>query len=146
MANCNGEKVVAALSVDPTQATEYPALVNRRHVTIPFADTALGCAEAPYGATPDPFVRRGRDAALRRSTLQRVEPLVFSDVPYSVEDHARHTCFRSDLKGFFMNEIRQADGSSRFKVSDSGLGTKAVPRAGEDRPHRSNLVTRRERR
>jgi alpha-D-ribose 1-methylphosphonate 5-phosphate C-P lyase len=58
----------------------------------------------------------------------RVEPLVFSDVPYRVEDHAELTCHRSGQRGFFMNEIPQDDGSSLFEVSDSEWGVKAIRR------------------
>ena len=60
----------------------------------------------------------------------RVEPLVFSDVPYRVEDHQNLTCSRSGAKGFFMNEIPQDDGSSAFEISDSDMGVKTI-RKGE---------------
>ncbi|MEM9700726.1 MAG: alpha-D-ribose 1-methylphosphonate 5-phosphate C-P-lyase PhnJ, partial [Pseudomonadota bacterium] len=56
----------------------------------------------------------------------RVEPLVFSDVPYKVEDHGALTCTRSGTTGFFMNEIPQDDGSSAFEVSDSEWGVKTI--------------------
>jgi alpha-D-ribose 1-methylphosphonate 5-phosphate C-P lyase len=56
----------------------------------------------------------------------RVEPLVFDDVPYRVEDHGGLTCYRSGTKGFFMNEIPQGDGSSAYEVSDSAFGVKAI--------------------
>ena len=63
----------------------------------------------------------------------RVEPLVFDDVPYQVEDHAGLTCYRSGAKGFFMNEIPQDDGSSVYEVSDSEWGVKAIrAKDGED--------------
>ena len=56
----------------------------------------------------------------------RVEPLVFDDVPYQVEEHSRLTCYRSGAKGFFMNEIPQEDGSSTYEMSDSEYGVKAL--------------------
>lgn len=56
----------------------------------------------------------------------RVEPLVFDDVPYRVEDHQDKTCYRSDVTGFFMNEIPQADGSSQYELSDSHFGVKHI--------------------
>jgi alpha-D-ribose 1-methylphosphonate 5-phosphate C-P lyase len=56
----------------------------------------------------------------------RVEPLVFSDVPYRVEDHGHLTCARSGAQGFFMNEIPQDNGSSTFEVSDSEWGAKTI--------------------
>jgi alpha-D-ribose 1-methylphosphonate 5-phosphate C-P lyase len=33
------------------------------------------------------------------------------------------------VTGYFMNEIPQGDGSSRFELSDSHLGIKAIRRA-----------------
>ncbi|MFN3499168.1 MAG: alpha-D-ribose 1-methylphosphonate 5-phosphate C-P-lyase PhnJ, partial [Pannonibacter indicus] len=59
----------------------------------------------------------------------RVEPLVFSDVPYKVEEHQPLTCHRSGVTGYFMNEIPQDDGGSSFEVSDSHFGIKAIRRS-----------------
>jgi alpha-D-ribose 1-methylphosphonate 5-phosphate C-P lyase len=108
------------------QATEYPALVNGRHVMSP---SPIPRWDVPklHMAQHLTLLSAGREKRLYAvPPFTRVEPLVFSDVPYKVEDHAAHTCYRSGLKGYFMNEIPQADGSSRFEVSDSGLGTKSV--------------------
>ena len=55
--------------------------------------------------------------------------MVFSDVPYQVEDHAQLTCHRSGLQGVFMNEIPQDGGGSVFEASDSNLGIKAIRQA-----------------
>jgi alpha-D-ribose 1-methylphosphonate 5-phosphate C-P lyase len=63
----------------------------------------------------------------------RVEPLVFDDVPYRVEDHGGLTCHRSGLKGYFMNEIPCGDGGALHEVSDSNLGIKAI-RARDGEP------------
>ena len=59
----------------------------------------------------------------------RVEPLVFSDRPYRVEDHAHLQCQRSGISGFFMNEIPLDGGGSTYEVSDSNLGIKAIRQA-----------------
>ncbi|MEO0703669.1 MAG: alpha-D-ribose 1-methylphosphonate 5-phosphate C-P-lyase PhnJ, partial [Pseudomonadota bacterium] len=58
----------------------------------------------------------------------RVEPLVFDDVPYRVEEHGGLTCERSGARGFFMNEIPQEDGSSTYEISDSDYGVKTIQR------------------
>jgi alpha-D-ribose 1-methylphosphonate 5-phosphate C-P lyase len=57
-----------------------------------------------------------------------VEPLVFDDVPYRVEDHQDKTCYRSDVTGFFMNELPQDGGASRYELSDSHFGVKQIRR------------------
>ena len=63
------------------------------------------------------------------NVVLEVEPLVFSDRPYQVEDHADLTCRRSGVSGFFMNELPQDGGGSVFEVSDSNLGIKAIDKA-----------------
>ena len=114
------------------QGAAYPSLVNGRHVMTP--------SPIPRWDVPKLNMARhltilsaGREKRIFAvPPLTRVEPLVFSDVPYRVEEHAGLTCFRSGLQGFFMNEIPQADGSARHEVSDSDWGVKAInARAGE---------------
>ncbi|HWL55216.1 MAG TPA: alpha-D-ribose 1-methylphosphonate 5-phosphate C-P-lyase PhnJ [Paracoccus sp. (in: a-proteobacteria)] len=111
------------------QGASYPALVNGRHVMTP---SPIPRWDVPkmHMARHLTFLSAGREKrvfAIPPHT--RVEPLVFSDIPYKVEDHAALTCHRSGLKGFFMNEIPQADGSSAHELSDSNLGIKAIRRA-----------------
>jgi len=78
------------------------------------------------------FLSAGREKRLHAvPPFTRVEPLVFSDRPYRVEDHAALVCRRSGMAGYFMNEIPQDQGGSVFEVSDSNLGIKAI-RQGED--------------
>ena len=111
------------------QGAAYPALVNGRHVMTP--------SPIPRWDVPKlnmahhlTFLSAGREKRIFAvPPYTAVEPLVFSDVPYRVEDHAGLTCHRSGLMGFFMNEIPQDDGSSVHEVSDSGLGVKAIRRA-----------------
>jgi alpha-D-ribose 1-methylphosphonate 5-phosphate C-P lyase len=76
------------------------------------------------------FLSAGREKRLYAvPPFTRVEPLVFSDVSYKVEDHAALTCHRSGVSGYFMNEIPQDDGGSQFELSDSNFGIKAIRRA-----------------
>lgn len=104
----------------------YPSLVNGRHVMTP----------SPIPRWDVPKLNRVKHLTILSAGREkrifavppftRVEPLVFSDVPYQVEDHAALECARSGTRGFFMNEIPQDDGSSSFEVSDSGWGVKCV--------------------
>lgn len=108
------------------QGASYPSLVNDRHVMTPspiprWDVPKLNMAE---NLTILSAGREKRIFAVPPHT--RVEPLVFSDVPYKVEEHGNLVCNRSDLQGFFMNEIPNDDGSSSFEVSDSHLGIKAI--------------------
>ncbi|MEO1472016.1 MAG: alpha-D-ribose 1-methylphosphonate 5-phosphate C-P-lyase PhnJ, partial [Pseudomonadota bacterium] len=111
------------------QGAAYPSLVNGRHVMTP--------SPVPRWDVPKLDMARhltilsaGREKRIHAvPPYTRVEPLVFSDVPYRVEDHGHLTCHRSGTRGFFMNEIPQDDGTSVFEVSDSEWGVKAIRRA-----------------
>jgi alpha-D-ribose 1-methylphosphonate 5-phosphate C-P lyase len=108
------------------QGAAYPSLVHGRHVMTP--------SPIPRWDVPKLNMARhltilsaGREKRLLAVPPHtRVEPLVFSDVPYTVEDHGSLTCQRSGLCGFFMNEIPKDDGSSAHEISDSELGVKAI--------------------
>jgi alpha-D-ribose 1-methylphosphonate 5-phosphate C-P lyase len=107
------------------QGAAYPSLVNGRHVMAP---SPIPRWDVPklHMAQHLTILSAGREKRLYAvPPFTKVEPLVFDDVPYRVEDHAALTCHRSGLKGFFMNEIPQ-DGGSAFEVSDSHLGIKAI--------------------
>jgi alpha-D-ribose 1-methylphosphonate 5-phosphate C-P lyase len=111
------------------QGAAYPSLVNGRHVMTP---SPIPRWDVPklHMARHLTFLSAGREK--RRYAVPpftRVEPLVFSDVPYKVEDHADLACHRSGLRGVFMNEIPQEGGGSLFEASDSNLGIKAIRRA-----------------
>lgn len=112
------------------QGASYPSLVNGRHVMTP---SPIPRWDVPklHMARHLTILSAGREKRIHAvPPFTRVEPLAFSDVPYAVEDHARLTCRRSGLRGFYMNEIPQAGGGSVHEVSDSGLGAKAI-RAAE---------------
>jgi alpha-D-ribose 1-methylphosphonate 5-phosphate C-P lyase len=114
------------------QGAAYPSLVNGRHVMAP---SPIPRWDVPklHMAQHLTILSAGREKRLYAvPPFTKVEPLVFDDVPYRVEDHGGLTCHRSGLKGFFMNEIPQ-DGGAAFEVSDSHLGIKAIrARDGED--------------
>lgn len=111
------------------QGAAYPALVNGRHVMTP---SPIPRWDVPklHMARHLTFLSAGREKRLHAvPPFTRVEPLVFSDVPYKVEEHQDLTCHRSGVKGYFMNEIPQDGGSSAFELSDSQFGVKAIRHA-----------------
>lgn len=111
------------------QGASYPSLVNGRHVMTP--------SPIPRWDVPKlhmvkhlTILSAGREKRIHAvPPFTRVEPLVFDDVPYKVEDHGDLTCNRSGAKGFFMNEIPQDDGSSTYEISDSEFGVKTIKQA-----------------
>lgn len=108
------------------QGASYPSMVNGRHVMTP---SPIPRWDVPklHMAEHLTILSAGREKRIFAVPPHtRVEPLVFSDVPYQVEAHGDITCTRSDLKGFFMNEIPDDDGGSHYEVSDSHLGIKAM--------------------
>lgn len=108
------------------QGASYPALVNGRHVMTPSPIPRWDVPKLNM-AKHLTFLSAGREKRIYAvPPYTKVEPLVFSDVPYQVEDHAKLTCHRSGLEGFFMNEIPQDNGGSLFEVSDSHFGIKAL--------------------
>ena len=110
------------------QGAAYPSLVNGRHVMTP---SPIPRWDVPklHMARHLTFLSAGREKRIHAvPPFTRVEPLVFSDVPYKVEDHAGLACHRSGVTGYFMNEIPQAAGGSVHEVSDSHLGIKAIRR------------------
>lgn len=114
------------------QGASYPSLVNGRHVMTP---SPIPRWDVPklHMARHLTILSAGREKRLHVvPPFTRVEPLVFDDVPYRAEDHASLTCHRSGAKGFFMNEIPQADGSSSHEISDSDLGVKTIHRRDGD--------------
>lgn len=108
------------------QGSSYPSMVNGRHVMTP---SPIPRWDVPKLNQADhlTILSAGREKRIFAvPPYTRVEPLVFDDVPYRVEDHQDKTCYRSDVTGFFMNEIPQADGSSLYELSDSHFGVKHI--------------------
>ncbi|WP_375599760.1 alpha-D-ribose 1-methylphosphonate 5-phosphate C-P-lyase PhnJ [Devosia sp. Naph2] len=111
------------------QGAAYPSMVNGRHVMTPSPIPRWDVPKLNM-AKHLTFLSAGREKRLHAvPPYTRVEPLVFSDRPYQVEDHAGLTCRRSGVQGFFMNELPQDSGGSVFEVSDSNLGIKAIDQA-----------------
>ena len=111
------------------EGAAYPSLVNGRHVMTP---SPIPRWDVPklHMAQHLTFLSAGREKRLYAvPPFTKVEPLVFSDVPFKVEDHGALTCHRSGVSGFYMNEIPQDNGGSAFELSDSHLGIKAIRQA-----------------
>jgi alpha-D-ribose 1-methylphosphonate 5-phosphate C-P lyase len=115
------------------QGSSYPSMVNKRHVISP---SPIPRWDVPKLNQADhlTILSAGREKRIYAVPPHTsVEPLVFDDVPYRVEEHQDKTCYRSEVTGFFMNELPQDDGSSRFELSDSHFGIKNIRKAdGED--------------
>ncbi|SLN19888.1 Alpha-D-ribose 1-methylphosphonate 5-phosphate C-P lyase [Pseudoruegeria aquimaris] len=108
------------------QGASYPSLVNGRHVMTP---SPIPRWDVPklHMAEHLTILSAGREKRLFAvPPFTRVEPLVFDDVPFQVEDHADLSCYRSGARGFFMNEIPQDDGTSQYELSDSEYGVKTI--------------------
>jgi len=111
------------------QGAAYPSLVNGRHVMTP---SPIPRWDVPklHMARHLTILSAGREKRIHAvPPFTRVEPLVFDDVPYKVEDHGHLTCHRSGARGYFMNEIPQDDGSALHEISDSEFGVKTIRRA-----------------
>ncbi len=111
------------------QGASYPSLVNGRHVMTP---SPIPRWDVPklHMAEHLTILSAGREKRLHAvPPFTRVEPLVFDDVPYKVEEHGELICGRSGAKGFFMNEIPQDDGTSTYEISDSDYGVKTIRQA-----------------
>lgn len=125
------EQIVRAGRV--MQGASYPSLVNGRFVMTP---SPIPRWDVPkmHMAKHLTILSAGREKRLHAvPPFTKVEPLVFDDVPYKVEDHGELTCSRSGAQGYFMNEIPQDDGTSTYEVSDSELGVKTI-RHGDGEP------------
>ncbi|ENN88649.1 Protein phnJ [Rhizobium freirei PRF 81] len=108
------------------QGSSYPSMVNGRHVMTP---SPIPRWDVPKLNQADhlTILSAGREKRIFAvPPYTSVEPLVFDDVPYRVEDHQDKTCYRSNVTGFFMNELPQEDGSSRYELSDSHFGVKHI--------------------
>lgn len=108
------------------QGASYPSLVNGRFVMTPSPIPRWDVPKLNM-AKHLTILSAGREKRLHVvPPFTRVEPLVFDDVPYRVEDHGGLTCARSGATGYYMNEIPQEDGSSGYEVSDSNFGVKTI--------------------
>ncbi len=110
------------------QGSSYPSMVNGRYVISP-SPIPRWDVKKLHQADHLTILSAGREKRIYAvPPYTNVEPLVFDDVPYRVEDHQDKTCYRSNVTGFFMNELPQDDGSSRHELSDSHFGVKQIRR------------------
>jgi alpha-D-ribose 1-methylphosphonate 5-phosphate C-P lyase len=110
------------------QGSSYPSMVNGRYVMSP-SPIPRWDVKKLHQADHLTILSAGREKRIYAvPPYTNVEPLVFDDVPYRVEDHQDKTCYRSEVTGFFMNELPQDDGASRYELSDSHFGVKQIRR------------------
>ncbi|UXN02935.1 alpha-D-ribose 1-methylphosphonate 5-phosphate C-P-lyase PhnJ [Bartonella sp. HY406] len=115
------------------QGASYPSLVNDRHVITP-SPIPRWDVQKLHMADHLTILSAGREKRLYAVPPHtKVEPLVFDDIPYAVENHENAICTRSGVKGMFMNELPQEDGSAVYELSDSNYGIKTIRKnEGED--------------
>ncbi len=115
------------------QGAAYPSMVNGRHVMSPSPIPRWDVPKLDM-AEHLTILSAGREKRIYAvPPYTRVEPLVFDDVPYRVEEHSNLTCGRSGVTGYFMNEIPQDGGGTVHEVSDSNFGIKTIrKRDGEE--------------
>jgi alpha-D-ribose 1-methylphosphonate 5-phosphate C-P lyase len=108
------------------QGSSYPSMVNGRYVMSP-SPIPRWDVKKLHQADHLTILSAGREKRIYAvPPYTNVEPLVFDDVSYRVEDHHDKTCYRSNVTGFFMNELPRDDGSARFELSDSHFGVKQI--------------------
>lgn len=104
----------------------YPALVHGRHIMTPSPIPRWDLPKL-HQAEHLTILSAGREKRIYAVPPHTdVVPLAFSDVAFKVEEHAKLSCYRSGVAGYFMNEIPQDDGTSAHELSDSHLGIKAL--------------------
>lgn len=106
----------------------YPVIVHKRYLMspspIPRWDTP-----ALHQAAHLTLLSAGREKRLYAvPPYTEVYPIEFTDVHFSVEDQNGRVCDLTGATQKFMNEIPQADGSSRYTVSDTGYAAKLLKR------------------
>jgi alpha-D-ribose 1-methylphosphonate 5-phosphate C-P lyase len=112
-----------------TGGADYPVLVHGRYIMapspIPRWDTPM-----LHQAAHLTLLSAGREKRLYAvPPYTDVRPIEFDDVPFRVESQAGRVCMLSGAQHKFMNEVPQADGSSRFLLSDTSFAEKLLRRA-----------------
>lgn len=104
----------------------YPVLVHGRYLMSP--------SPIPRWDTPDlhqaahlTLLAAGREKRLYAvPPYTDVRPIEFSDVFFEVEDQRGRVCALTGAVQKFMDEIPQADGSSQYRLSDTGYAAKLL--------------------
>jgi alpha-D-ribose 1-methylphosphonate 5-phosphate C-P lyase len=107
----------------------YPVLVHKRYLMSP--------SPIPRWDTPDlhqaahlTLLSAGREKRLYAvPPYTEVRPIEFSDVFFQVEQMAGRVCALTGGRNKFMDELPQADGSSLYRISDTGYVEKLLARA-----------------
>jgi alpha-D-ribose 1-methylphosphonate 5-phosphate C-P lyase len=104
----------------------YPVIVHNRYLMSP--------SPIPRWDTPDlhqaahlTLLSAGREKRLYAvPPYTDVRPVEFEDVFFAVEDQRGRICMLSGARNKFMDELPQPDGSSRFRISDTGYVAKLL--------------------
>jgi alpha-D-ribose 1-methylphosphonate 5-phosphate C-P lyase len=114
------------------QGASYPSLVNGRYLISP---SPIPRWDTPklHQAAHLTLLAAGREKRLYAvPPYTDVRPLEFHDVPFAVEDQRGWRDEALNAVHKFMNELPQADGTSRYELSDSGYAEKlALVRDGQ---------------
>jgi alpha-D-ribose 1-methylphosphonate 5-phosphate C-P lyase len=102
----------------------YPVIVHERYLMSP--------SPIPRWDTPDlnqaahlTLLSAGREKRLYAvPPYTSVRPIEFADVFFEVENQQGRVCVQTGARHKFMDELPQADGSSLFRLSDTGLAQK----------------------
>jgi alpha-D-ribose 1-methylphosphonate 5-phosphate C-P lyase len=102
----------------------YPVIVHERYLMSP--------SPIPRWDTPDlnraahlTLLSAGREKRLYAvPPYTTVRPIEFDDVFFEVENQQGRICVQTGARHKFMDELPQADGSSLFRLSDTGLAQK----------------------
>ena len=108
---------------------DYPVIVHGRYLMapspIPRWDTPM-----LHQAAHLTLLSAGREKRLYAvPSYTDVRPIEFTDVHFHVENQDGRVCEQTGAMQKFMNEVPQADGSSRYALSDTGYAEKLVQRA-----------------
>ena len=109
-----------------TQGASYPVMVHHRYVMSP---SPIPRWDTPklHQAAHLTLLSAGREKRLYAvPPYTDVYPLEFDDVPFQVEDQRDWSCMRTGVRGKFMNEIPNEDGSSVYEISDTGYVEKLL--------------------
>jgi alpha-D-ribose 1-methylphosphonate 5-phosphate C-P lyase len=107
-----------------TGGASYPVMVHGRYLMSP---SPIPRWDTPklHQAAHLTLLSAGREKRLYAvPPYTDVRPLEFDDVPFEVEHQDGRVCAQTGARRQFMNEIPQADGSTRYELSDTGYAEK----------------------
>ncbi|MBO1438431.1 alpha-D-ribose 1-methylphosphonate 5-phosphate C-P-lyase PhnJ [Meiothermus sp. CFH 77666] len=108
----------------PTHGADYPVMVHGRYLMAP----------SPIPRWDNPKLHQAQHLTLLSAGSEKrlyavppfteVRPVEFSDVPFDVEDQRDWADWQTGLRHKFMTELPQADGGSRYELSDRDYARK----------------------